>query len=186
MNLSKFTVLAFVFLFPENGSATGKHSVSNLTKDEIPIGQTILCKESLSIGFHWEKGGWIKANYKPDNVVFKKVDHRNIKSGKICYLLLSEKSVANKDYVSDVGWTNLQRCYSVGEMGKGDPTIKSCTETYRDTKLVKVSCEKGEYTFHPTQLYLKGTSSVSRDVLAEPKDDYKDSYSIAHGSCTKL
>ena len=78
----------------------------------------------------------------------------------------------------------LNRCYTMND--EGIEYQLSCVEGYRAGKLKSIECDEHEIKFHPEQLFLRSPSPASRDVDMFPKDDYKDSFVIAHGKCRVL
>lgn len=160
---------------------------------EIKIGEKIICEEEASTGFHWEDGGYKSTNYKTHNYLFTKQEHRpTVQSDCTDKFEVACNCPASMRYSRETDSHNyddnslpsyLTRCYLVKEGSNGRVHSEECKESYIDGKLHKVSCDRGTYSFHPNQLFLRAPTEASKDISMFPKNDYKDSYIISHGSC---
>ena len=159
-----------------------KPSSSNFESDELPIATTIRCESDETVGFNWRDGSWTKVNFRESTYIFKKLDHRlEDRSVGTCRFSIAGET----DLVEKGKFMGLNRCYSVQEFGEGKPTVKVCKEYYVDGEIDSIRCGSyNEYAFHPYgQLLL---SPHHRNVKSNPKDDYKDSFSIGVGKCAQM
>ena len=151
---------------------------------EVIVGEVINCTENESIGFNWQNQQWNTAFFKPKNYIMKKIDHtvqfsEGIKSE--CFIEVGDYN----DFTENKINTTLHRCYTIAFTGE-NPYLSLCKEIYSSKKLKKISCNGGEFTFHPNGLFIKSPSKYSKNLVKEPEADYKDSVVVSHGSCNKI
>ena len=181
LNRMKVTIFFIIMIL-----ATAPHAVAEedyqalakrMLKQEIPVGLTVICKEKGVTGFEWKSGGYRGPHtYSPNTYVFKKLNH---KDKKVC--------IPDDEYIDPYSKTmSLKRCYSIGKFADSTPLTKYCSENYKDGKLNYISCNWDQYTFHPSGLLFRSPSTSSKDVSRNPKNDYKDSYTMSHGNCLKM
>ena len=147
---------------------------------EIEIGEQIICTIEESIGFNWVDSKYVSRKYKLESYLFEKVEHRKLLKEPLnagCYANLNKK----KDLVAD-DFAFIYRCYSIKKERDDKAFVRLCDEAYgKNKKLTSVSCDNGEYVFHPEQLILVSPSEVSKNPKKFEK--VKDSFNIEHGSC---
>ena len=182
VQLGFMVIVSFLVSSEISAETQYKPSTSNLEASEIPIGTTVRCESDAITGFNWRNGKWKKVNFRNATFIFKKLDHRSDdKSVAMCTLLISSKT----DTVVDEKFSTLNRCYSVQELGGGKPTAEVCREFHFDGEINSVVCgSHNEYAFHPYEQLL--IAPHHRNVKSNPKDDYKDSFSIGVGKCAQM
>ncbi len=158
-------------------------SYKNYFEDkEVEIGEKIICATDESIGFNWKNNKFVQSRYKTETYKFEKIDHRKRnrknRDDLECEFNLGEK----EDELYD-NFFRLNRCYKVKESFSETPYVMGCVE-FGINKLKKIDCGNGEYVFHPEQLFFASSNNQSKSP--EMFEEYKDSFSIGHGSCTIL
>ena len=144
---------------------------------EVPIGTVSLCKEKESTGFNWENREWVKTNYKPEELIIKKLPYKDI-----------DKSEPYMNACADIdNKKNIYRCYSVKSFGEEDSWSKNrlCREVYYEKELSAVACEfwwGTETRFLPNGLFVR-THLIPN---LESEVDEKDSMMLSHGMCATI
>lgn len=161
---------------------------------EVEIGERIICEEKSSIGFDWKNGKYKQTRFTEDKYRFIKMEHRPDQSGNSCgpddrgndcrcqWLLRISQRHFDYEFDGELMMTN--RCYFFEYNGSSKSIL--CKEFYDDGRVDKITCDTENITFHPEQLFLTTPSVASKNVDLFPKDDYKDSFVISHGTCRRL
>ena len=161
-----------------------KLSSSNLESGELQLGTTVRCESNQNIGFSWRNGEWKRFTFNDEIYIFKKLDHRSDEKISSEAMMCSGQIEGETDLVWG-GFMWINRCYSVQELGGGEPEVMACKERYVDSDIVGVDCGgNAKLSFHPDEQLL--ISPHHRNVRSRPKDDYKDSFAIGVGKCGRL
>jgi len=145
-----------------------------------------LCIEEQSTGFNWEKGKWVPTRFIENKYIIQKINLSSVKRKEdvpfMCRKVLNEIPVFSN--------FNAYGCYLVKRIGDDNVTIqnsKTCDEYYdMNTKnLTSIRCEfVDNISFLPDGAFIKIPYIL--DLTSKPNNGYKDSMSIAVGTCSTL
>ena len=145
---------------------------------EIEIGEKIICTTKEAVGFDWENNEYVFSKFKGGSYLFEKIEHRfSVKE-------IDTFTCRNRlSKLEDAEWKGIyvfNRCYSVQRPNIKRKQVLVCEES-GSTQLQQISCNNGEFVFHPEELFLISPNEHSK--RAEMFMEKKDSFSIAHGEC---
>jgi len=173
-------LIGFLLALFISGQAYAQDSYKDILDYEIPEGTVSLCKEKHSSGYNWVNGEWVLTNFKPEELIVKKIPYKDIDKeawGSDCAQI--DDKVNNVTYVS--------RCYSIKKFGEEDTEYNTrlCTEEYlSDKKLNSIFCDFSwgdTMYFLPNGLFIR--TFLLPNLKSNPKRDKKDSMTLSHGLC---
>tara|TARA_R110002051_G_scaffold325797_1_gene431402 strand:- start:3385 stop:3999 length:615 start_codon:yes stop_codon:yes gene_type:complete len=155
-----------------------------------------ICEEDDGTGFNWIDEDWKRVSFETKRYVIRKLDIPTIQmAGMEAYDATDEAlgcALAKVRAPSETGaLQTLTGCYSIGEFGKEQSTMV-CSETYGflsdQWQLFDVECGDAfsdpDITFLPNGRFI--SSIIHGQVENSPKDDFKPSLKISHGSCAVI
>lgn len=167
---------------------------------QVPTSKTMtaICAEEMGSGFSWKNGKWEPAKFKTDTKFHVKrysteelQERKKNATENAPWRCLAEtddmEKVIDVSRIGEVGKFVRRGCYIINELGRKPlPMLDAevCYESYDKSELVKVQCQAMH--FHPNGLFIRLPWSTAMDVSQSPKDDYKDSLSLAVGKCSSI
>ena len=163
-------IITLLFSF----NTIAQDSYKDIKDYEVPIGTVSLCKEKDSTGYNWKNREWVKTNYKPEELIIRKIPYKDI-----------DKSEPYMNACADIdNKKNIYRCYSVKSFGEEDSWSNNrlCREQSYDNKLLSVVCE---FWWGTTTRFLPNGLFVRTHLIPDldSEIDKKDSMMLSHGLC---
>ena len=199
-----FTVVLFLLALAKAGHADDLGvSQKNYFPDELKIGPVAICQMEHAPGLLWENGSWRRVNYKLNNYIIQKVEHRRLLEGDTpsntsCFYDLGDSRRENSEFKVDenVHWAMplrkarlLNRCYTI--KAQGDKMAESflfadlCREDLDlESGEITITCgnRSNQYKFQPNGEILVYTTPLFDFSEVE----YRDSILVEAGKCSSL
>jgi len=147
---------------------------------------TSICIEDKSTGFNWENRGWVAVKFVADEkFIVQKIPPAEYKPANGMWHMSCE---SRQDFNPGNGGKKVTfGCYNVRKFGRELMPFSSdmCMEIWDGSTLEEINCSKTDppFFFLPDGAFIRYPRRASIDLSTNPKDNYKDSLSLAVGKC---
>jgi hypothetical protein len=175
-------------------------SVANAEITDTNEKFTLLCKVEKSTGFNWKKGDWYQTNFKAGEMYIIKKHDKPLSIDSPDYVYESGVKNSSCRYGQEKdGYSNIDGCYSIKEIGEKSKPYTICREYWpKGKQLKKISCNflGSEWDISPNEWFHRTT--VLADLDSEPQGytdrsgvvlippGQKDSLVLSVGRCSEI